>query len=133
MAAVAADTQSIVWYLLESPRLSADAFRAMDAAISSGEGIYVSTISLVEVAYLAEKKKVLDDVLHRLERAMSDEDEGIVPVPVGMEIARRVREVPRTVVPDMPDRIIAATPRCLSLPLVTSDSQIQQSDIDTIW
>jgi PIN domain nuclease of toxin-antitoxin system len=133
MAAVAADTQAIVWYLLESARLSANAFQALDTAISSGGGIYVSTISLVEVAYLAEKRKVMESVFHRLERAMSDEGQGVVAVPVHIEIAGRVRDVPRTAVPDMPDRIIAATALCLSVPLVTSDSRIRQADIDTVW
>lgn len=93
----------------------------------------MSAITLVEVAYLAEKRKVVEDVYRLLLRAMVDEREGIVPVPVDLEIARQVRSVPRDTVPDMPDRIIAATARRLSLPLVTSDSRIRQTDIDTIW
>jgi predicted nucleic acid-binding protein len=38
------------------------------------------------------------------------------------------------VVPDMPDRIIAATALSLSLPLVTRDAKIQAvTTIQTIW
>jgi len=36
-------------------------------------------------------------------------------------------------VPDMPDRITAATALHLGLPLVTRDSKIRASDIETIW
>jgi len=36
-------------------------------------------------------------------------------------------------VPDMPDRIIAATAIYLSLPLITKDDAIRSAGIITIW
>ncbi|WP_407894468.1 PIN domain-containing protein [Scytonema sp. NUACC26] len=48
-------------------------------------------------------------------------------------IALTMSEISRSVVPDMPDRIIAATARYLGLPLVTCDTKIQSADIETIW
>ena len=39
----------------------------------------------------------------------------------------------RAQVPDMPDRIIAATALSLGLPLVTRDGRIRDSGIRTIW
>jgi predicted nucleic acid-binding protein len=44
-----------------------------------------------------------------------------------------LRRISRDVVPDMPDRIIAATALHLELPLVTSDRRIQQTEVETIW
>jgi predicted nucleic acid-binding protein len=41
--------------------------------------------------------------------------------------------VPRDQVPDLPDRIIAATALHLGVPLVTRDRQITASGIATIW
>ena len=41
--------------------------------------------------------------------------------------------MPRDVVPDMPDRIIAATAVHLGLPLITRDERIRSAGIKTIW
>jgi predicted nucleic acid-binding protein len=41
--------------------------------------------------------------------------------------------IPRDVVPDMPDRIIAATALTHDLPPVTADGKIRASRIPTIW
>ncbi|WP_218651474.1 hypothetical protein [Nostoc sp. C057] len=49
-------------------------------------------------------------------------------------ISGATRQIDRATVPDMPDRIIAATAFCLGLPLVTRDLQIQAlTNIQTIW
>ena len=52
MPAVLADTHTAVWYLARSPELSAAARNAMVGAVASGDPIYVSVISLVELSYL---------------------------------------------------------------------------------
>jgi len=41
--------------------------------------------------------------------------------------------VPRAEVPDMPDRIIAATALHLGLPLISRDRKIQLAGLQTIW
>jgi predicted nucleic acid-binding protein len=48
-------------------------------------------------------------------------------------VADALALVPRAIVPDMPDRIIAATALYLNLPLVTADHKIQASNVQTIW
>jgi PIN domain nuclease of toxin-antitoxin system len=52
---------------------------------------------------------------------------------IDREVADAVALIPRSVVPDMPDRIIAATALHLNLPLVTADHKIQASQVQTIW
>ncbi|MEK7833969.1 MAG: PIN domain-containing protein [Acidobacteriota bacterium] len=42
-----------------------------------------------------------------------------------MGVADSLSQIPRTTVPDMPDRIIAATALTLGLPLVTCDHKIR--------
>ena len=50
------------------------------------------------------------------------------------DIAETLADIPRSTVPDMPDRIIAATALHLGLPLITSDGSIQKlTNIETIW
>jgi len=44
-----------------------------------------------------------------------------------------IAQVPRNVVSEMPDHIIAAIAAYLGLPLVICDSKIQNLSIQTIW
>jgi len=41
--------------------------------------------------------------------------------------------IPRDSIPDMPDRIIAATAKHLGLSLISRDSKITASGINVIW
>ena len=44
-----------------------------------------------------------------------------------------IAQIPLETVPEMPDRIIAATALYLNIPLVTKDSKIQAANVQTIW
>ena len=49
-------------------------------------------------------------------------------------IVQTMRRIPRETVPDMPDRIIAATALFLGLPLLTSDERIARlGAIQCVW
>jgi len=136
MAAVVVDTHAAVWYLLNAKSLSSNAQRAMDEAVQAGDPVYVSSISfisLVEVVYLVEKGKLPAVVLDRLTRALSEPDSGFVIAPLNLAVALAIPRISRETVPDMPDRIIAATALDLGLRLVTRDSEISNTGIETIW
>ena len=133
MAAVVADTHAAVWYLLNTKNLSSNAQRAMDDAAKAGDPVYVSSISLVEVVYLVEKGKLPLVVLDRLITALSEPNSGFLIAPIDLPVVLAIRQISRDMVPDMPDRIIAATALHLGLPLVTRDSEIAKTGIKTIW
>jgi predicted nucleic acid-binding protein len=65
--------------------------------------------------------------------ALTYPDSGLFIAPVDAGVADALPKIPRDVVPDMPDRIIAATALHLGLPLVTRDRRIQAAGIQTIW
>jgi len=45
-----------------------------------------------------------------------------------------MRDIPRSAIPDMPDRIIAATARQLGRPLITRDTDIHNARVvSVIW
>ncbi len=48
-------------------------------------------------------------------------------------MALAVQQVSREQVPDLPDRIIAATALYLGVPLITRDRKIALSSVDTVW
>jgi predicted nucleic acid-binding protein len=53
---------------------------------------------------------------------------------LSLAVAQVLGQVPKEEVPDMPDRIIAATALSLNLPLVTRGQKIQAtSSVQTIW
>lgn len=132
MAAVL-DTHAAIWYVFIRKRLSQDALRFIRRAIDSGKPAYISAISLVETIYLIERGRVPLEAIQRLENGLKDPASGLLVTPVDSDVAEAVRRVPRDVVPDMPDRIIAATALHLGLPLVTRDRRIQSAGIRTIW
>lgn len=133
MTAVVADTHAFVWYIFEPGRLSHRASETFDQCAGAGDPIYISAISLVEVIYLADKGRIPDAVLERLKQELEKPEAEVRVVPLTAQIASTVREVAREIVPDMPDRIIAATALFLEIPLVTRDHRIRAGTINTIW
>lgn len=132
MSAVVADTHALVWYLFDQERLSSAATQALDAAAEGPDAIWVSAISLVEITYLVEKGRLPAAVLARVV-ALVDAASGLSVTPVDSAVARALAAVPRAEVPDMPDRIIAATAVHLGVPLVSRDRKIVASCVRTIW
>lgn len=129
-----ADTRALVWYLFAMPELSADAKTFMDNAAASGGYIFVPTISFVEITYLAERNRLGANVLPRINSAVQMPNSVLKPIELTHQITVTMSQISRSTVPDMPDRIIAATALHLNLSLVTKDSKIQAlGNIRTIW
>jgi len=133
MPSLVADTHAVVWYLLQSPRLSDVAREQMAAAIAGGDPILVPSICLVEIVYLVEKRRIPQADWTQLQAALDSPDAAYRVVPLDDAVARAVGRVPRETVPDMPDRIIAATAIHLDLPLVSRDGRIRMTGIKIIW
>jgi PIN domain nuclease of toxin-antitoxin system len=127
------DTHAAVWYLLRSPNLSPRALHAIEAAFQSGEPAFLPSICLVEVIYLIEKGRLPMAALERLMAVFENPGVALRIAPLDIDVTKFVQQIPRDTVPDMPDRIIAATALHLGLPLVTRDQRIRATGIETIW
>ena len=127
------DTHAAIWYFHRPTQLSAPALQTIRRAIERGEPLYVSVISLVETIYLVERGRLPLEALRRLEIGLRDAASGLILQPVDEAVAQAVHRVPRGIVPEMPDRIIAATALCMGLPLVTRDARIASAGVKTIW
>lgn len=133
MSAVVTDTHALIWYLFESRRLSEAARNAFRIAESTAGIIHVPTICIVEIRYLIDKGVITEDVFTQLAESLNDSQSAPTPVPLTLEIAACLHNVPRNEVADMPDRIIAASAYYLHLPLVSRDRKIRSSSIESIW
>ncbi len=127
------DTHTVLWYLENSQELSTVARITIENAVHDGRDVHVSAISLVETVYLVERQTLPLTALERLRLALADPNSGLFIAPVDGGVADALQTIPRDVVPDMPDRIIAATASHLGLPLVTRDRRLQAAGIQTIW
>jgi PIN domain nuclease of toxin-antitoxin system len=122
---VVADTHTIIWYLRSPEKLSTNAVTSLDNALNNGESIFISAISLVEMNYLVEKNRIPPSSLEQLLQLIDDPLVKLVVVPLDTPVAKAFTQISREIVPEMGDRIIAATSLYLGLPLVTKDHKIR--------
>ncbi len=86
------------------------------------------------MTYLGERGKIpanlATDTMNRLAGPIGS----YVLVPLDEAVLAKVSAVSRTLVPDLPDRIITATALSLNVPLITVDEVITRSGlVDTVW
>ncbi len=133
MICAVADTHALIWYLYDDKRLSAKARRFFDETAERGDQIGFSAISLIEIVYLVERGRINPNTLELLLQVLESEGAALIELPVDHAVATALRDVSWESVPDMPDRIIAATALGLDVPVISRDEKIQLSKLKTIW
>ncbi len=133
MIAAVADTHTALWHLFDDARLSVAAEALITKAAESRNNIAVSTITLAEIAYLVEKNRLPLDAYVELTKALADPEHVFVEAAFTASIVESMRHVLRADVPDMPDRIIAATAIHFDVPVISRDRHIRALTIRTIW
>lgn len=129
MKAVAADTHAAIWFLNDDCRLTHTAARALDDA----QRILLPSICLIEIIYLVEKARLHAATLPRLLAELANPASTLELAPLDLGVVMAIEDISRQVVPDMPDRVIAATAWHHCVPLVTRDGAIRASGVETIW
>ena len=120
MSAVVTDTHSLLWFLNDSGKLSSDALTAFENAEQNGFSIHVPAIILIELRYLIEKgRNIFESDFQLIVRSLNSPLSALTFAPLNQVIAEDIENISRAVVPDMPDRLIAATAFSLQLPLIT--------------
>ena len=93
----------------------------------------IPSICLVEMIYLQEKGRIPLELKKRFDVELQNGRSGFVVMPLTEEIANAVARIPREAVPEMPDRIIAATALHLKIPLISYDLALQKAGLPIIW
>jgi PIN domain nuclease of toxin-antitoxin system len=105
------------------------------AAISEAReetGIAVASITLWELAWLAENRRIM--VSGSVESFVRDTVSRVMVIPMNPEIVAFAVRLPEGYPKDPADRLIASTAIVDGIPLVTADERIRQSGVaQTIW
>ncbi len=142
MGLYTADTHALVWHLQQAPGrqpskrrsgLSVRARRVFTAADEGRETVLIPSIVLVEIIYLGERDIVPQTLVNDLLSGIRQGPENYRIIPLDLNIIRHLREIPSTAVPEMPDRIIAATARATRSRLLSKDSAMTRAGIDVVW
>jgi PIN domain nuclease of toxin-antitoxin system len=128
-----ADTHAIIWYIEQDPRLSLRAKEAIDDAANAGDQIGISSITLIELTYLLEKSRIAPGTFAELQLSLDIPTSVFREYPCDHAVALALRTVLRAQVPDLPDRVIAATAVRHGVPCISRDGKIQLSQVPTIW
>jgi len=125
-----ADTVAIVRHLRGHPALGPQAAQVLRDADANKHHVYLSAITLMEVLYLSEAKRVdvrLDELISHVSSSVNYEI-----VPVNADVALAAAEVDD--VPELHDRIIVGTAKWLGVPILTGDEVISESRyVETFW
>jgi PIN domain nuclease of toxin-antitoxin system len=105
----------------------------VDTHAAPGNVILLSPISLAEIVYLTEKNRLPISADEELRKALADHKYVIEEAPFTAEIVESMLRIPRGDVPDMPDRIVAATAFYFDVPVISRDRRIPASSVRTIW
>lgn len=120
------DTHVLIWHLQDSEFISSPANSILDDVEAGKAKAVIPSIVLVEMVYLAEKKRIDLHLLDAALRCLRD-GENYQVADLDLAVTENLRKIPRAVVPDMPDRIIAATALVMGLPILSIDSKIPPS------
>lgn len=124
MSALLLDTH--IWLWLGQgieDKLSEKARKRIDEAANAGR-LYLSVISVWEAGMLVAKQRLDLPKPHRAWILAALDAPGLHLLPVEPEIALDSTELPGQFHPDPADRILAASARYLSAPLMTCDKKI---------
>ncbi len=124
-----ADTVAIIEFLRRRC-IGSKALQIMRQADLGEHTIHVSAITLMEVLYLSQRSRIDLPLRELVERIAASPNYAMVPI--GTEVVVRAEDIDD--VPELHDRILAATAKWLGVPILTPDSVLMKSKhVQTIW
>jgi PIN domain nuclease of toxin-antitoxin system len=123
------DTHAFLWWITEDRRLSA---RAREVMTDGGNNLLLSAASGWEIAIKASLGRITLPI--PIDRFLSEQLQrnGIGTLPIEMRHALRVHAIP-LLHRDPFDRLLVAQAQLEKLRILTSDPQIAQYDVETLW
>jgi PIN domain nuclease of toxin-antitoxin system len=131
---IAFDTHALVWWVSDPKRIPAKGRRLAEAALTDGESIVVSSISIWEVAMLVAAGRLTLTVDVRVWIDHLEALPFLRFVPVDNRIAMRSVHLDDFTHRDPADRIIVSTALGLDATLLTADARMRRyATLKTAW
>jgi PIN domain nuclease of toxin-antitoxin system len=126
------DTHVAIWLVSDFEQLSRPAKHGIERARENGEGLAISSISLLEIASLEARGRI--ELGMSLESFLQSLESSFRVMPITSRSCARIAELPSTYPKDPADRIIGATALAEGLTLITADRKILASKaVQTLW
>lgn len=122
MPSFVTDTQALVKFMMGKKVINDAAHQAYLSADKGEATIIIPAIVLMEVMYLFEKNRIEIGIL-QTEDLMESQNYQFEPL--SLEILKAASQIHD--IPELHDRLIAATARHLDLPIITNDPLISKS------
>jgi len=124
------DTHSLIWYLMDSPRLSLVANRCFKLIEEGKARLLIPAIVMAEIIYIVEKGEVeanLDDLVDRIREA-----ENFELSPLGIDQLLCLKD--EKSIQEMHDRLIVCEALVNGATLITKDKEIKEAGVvDVCW
>lgn len=124
------DTHALVWWFVDSPRLSQKVREVFEQCENGEHTIFVPSIVIAEALSIFDNKRVSFDFKKLFN--MIEESENFVMIPLDYPILLKMVDLKD--IPELHDKIIVSTALYLDLPVITKDrTLIKLSPVNTIW
>jgi len=124
------DSHSLIWYLIDSPKLSLNANKGFKEIEEGKAKLLIPAIVVAEIIYIVESGKVkadLDDLIRKIQEA-----ENFEISPLGLDQLLCFKE--QTKIPEMHDRLIVCEALLNRARVITKDREIKDSGVvEILW
>lgn len=124
------DSHSLIWYLIDSPKLSSVANRCFKEVEEGKAKLLIPAIVIAEIIYIVESSKVkanIDNLIDRIQEA-----ENFELSPLGLDQLLCLKE--QTKIIEMHDRLIVCEALIKRAIIITKDRKIKDSGlVKVLW
>lgn len=124
------DTHSLIWYLLNSMKLSFKANRAFEEIEAGKAQLIIPAIVIAEIIYLVKRSKIEADVNGLVQKIQESNNFQISPL--NMDILLCLKNQKEIL--EMHDNLIICEAIINSARIITNDKEITNSElVDVVW
>ena len=125
-----ADTHALLWWFIDSPRMSSRASEIFEKCEKGENVIFIPSIVIAESLSIFDKKRISFNFKNLLKKIHTSEN--FVLIALDYPILQKM--VTLKEVPELHDKIIVSIAKYLKLPIITKDKTLQKlPSIKTIW
>ncbi len=124
------DTHSLIWYLLNSSKLSFEASKAFEEIEAGKAQLIIPTIVIAEIIYLIKRNKIEADINALIQKIQESNNFRISPLNMDVLLCFKKQKV----ILEMHDSLIMCEAIIQSARIITNDKEITNSElVDVIW